>query len=65
LEGPEAQAAEWKTLTDEFWRHVDLQVGEVALTQKFTDYDEERRQVVLRIEAQIVAGNVSLPPLAL
>ena len=64
LEGTEAQELEWAALRKDFYRWMNLKIGEVALMTTSKQFNEADRTVILRIEAKIVKGTVSFGSVA-
>jgi hypothetical protein len=58
LLGEGQQRAEWAALRTEFWEHVDLKLYEIATIRQWKTVDEQRGEVILRMEADILGSMV-------
>ncbi len=57
-EGGAYQAREWAALKTEFWDYVDLHLYEIATIRQWKTVDEQRGEVILRMEATVL-GNIA------
>ncbi len=58
LLGEGQQRAEWAALRTDFWGYVDLKLYELATVRQWKTVDEQRRVVILRMEADILGSVV-------
>ncbi len=67
-EGGAYQAREWAALKTEFWDYIDLQLYEIATIHQWKTVDEQRGEVILRMEADVlgsvVPGSFRLGPVS-
>jgi hypothetical protein len=65
-DGGAYQAREWAALRTDFWDEVDLRVYEIARVRQWRTADEERREVILHMEADVlgtmVPGSLRIGP---
>jgi hypothetical protein len=66
LQGAEEQQREWDALERDFWHYVRLNTWDVGVIRKWKQVDEQRGEVILNMEIDIVgkmSGSLSIQPL--